>query len=168
MNGPAFAPTFDGAPEYQPIVGTPLSYTTNASMPIIQVDANTYYAVNSGVWFTATAVGGPWRVATAVPEVIYTIPTSSMLLVWRQRNSHSRRAPTWRRLGTRDHYVPSERSLLERLFLCALVVRSEARVRENRSPHPGRWRGDVDVAVRGLSAPPGASFVDATMTATQR
>lgn len=79
VNGPAFAPTFDGPPQYQPITGTPLSYTTNASVPVIQVDANTYYAVSTGIWFTAPAAGGPWRVATVVPEVIYTIPTSSMV-----------------------------------------------------------------------------------------
>jgi hypothetical protein len=78
-NGPSFVPVFDGAPQFQPIEGTPLSNSTNASVPIIQVDANNYYAVSSGVWFTAPAVGGPWRVATSVPAVIYTIPTSSVV-----------------------------------------------------------------------------------------
>ena len=77
-NGPTFVPSFDGAPQFQPIADTPLSATTNASVPIIQVDPNNYYAVSSGVWFTAPAVTGPWRVATSVPNVIYTIPTSSV------------------------------------------------------------------------------------------
>ena len=58
---------------------TPLSATTNASVPIIQVDPGNYFAVSSGVWFTAPAVTGPWRVATSVPNVIYTIPTSSVV-----------------------------------------------------------------------------------------
>ncbi len=77
-NGPAFVPSFDGAPQFQPIADTPLSATTNASVPIIQVDASNFYAVSSGVWFTAPTVAGPWRVATSVPAVIYTIPPSSV------------------------------------------------------------------------------------------
>ena len=77
-NGPTFVPSFDGAPQFKPIADTPLSATTNASVPIIQVDPNNFYAVSSGVWFTAPAVTGPWRVATSVPDVIYTIPTSSV------------------------------------------------------------------------------------------
>ena len=52
---------------------------TNASVPIIRVDLDSFYAVSSGVWFTAPAATGPWRVATVVPDVIYTIPPSSML-----------------------------------------------------------------------------------------
>jgi hypothetical protein len=31
------------------------------------------------VWFTAESIAGPWVVAVTIPEVIYTIPTSSML-----------------------------------------------------------------------------------------
>jgi hypothetical protein len=79
VGGPVFTPSFDGPPQFQPIAGTALLATTNASVPIIQVDPNAYYAVSSGVWFTANAVTGPWRVATSVPAAIYTIPTSSML-----------------------------------------------------------------------------------------
>ena len=76
--GPSFVPSFDGPPQFQPIADTPLSATTNASVPIIQVDPGNYFAVSSGVWFTAPAVTGPWRVATSVPNAIYTIPTSSV------------------------------------------------------------------------------------------
>ena len=43
------------------------------------MDAQTYYAVENGVWFVATAPTGPWSVATAVPAVLYTIPPSSPL-----------------------------------------------------------------------------------------
>jgi hypothetical protein len=42
------------------------------------VDANTYYALTAGVWFSATSASGPWVVATYVPAV-YTIPPSSRL-----------------------------------------------------------------------------------------
>ena len=37
------------------------------------------YALQSGVWFVAPTATGPWAVATSVPPVIYTIPTSSLL-----------------------------------------------------------------------------------------
>jgi hypothetical protein len=36
-----------------------------------------WYAVQHGVWFTASSVQGPWVVATSVPPVIYSIPPSS-------------------------------------------------------------------------------------------
>jgi hypothetical protein len=77
VNGPKFTPTFDGAPQYAQIEGTPLSYVYNSSVPIIRVDASSYFAVASGVWFSATQITGPWVVAASVPAVIYTIPVSS-------------------------------------------------------------------------------------------
>ncbi len=76
-NGPKFTPNFDGPPQYAQIPGTPLSYVSNSSEPVIRVDANTYYAVTAGVWFTATGLTGPWAVATSVPAAIYAIPPSS-------------------------------------------------------------------------------------------
>ena len=78
-NGPEFTPSFDGPPQYSPIAGTPLTYVANASVPIVQVNANSYYAVSAGVWFNAPQLTGPWRVAGSVPDVIYTIPSSSPL-----------------------------------------------------------------------------------------
>jgi hypothetical protein len=76
-NGPSFTPSFDGAPQYAPVDGTALSYVINASVPLIRVAPNAYYAVEAGVWFTAPEVTGPWRIATSVPAVVYTIPPSS-------------------------------------------------------------------------------------------
>ena len=70
---------YDGAPRFKAIEGTPLQYVVNASVPIIRVDAATYYALQSGVWFVAPSPTGPWAVATSVPPVIYTIPPSSLL-----------------------------------------------------------------------------------------
>ena len=78
-NGPAFTPVFDGAPDLKPIEGTPLSYVVNSPAPIIQVGATSYFALQAGVWFTSTSPNGPWIVATTVPPVIYTIPTTSAL-----------------------------------------------------------------------------------------
>ncbi|HTY89400.1 MAG TPA: hypothetical protein VMB80_18265 [Candidatus Acidoferrum sp.] len=70
---------YSGAPDFVPIAGTPLSYAVNTATPVIEVDAQTYYACAAGVWFTAAAPGGPWTVATSVPPVIYTIPPSCPL-----------------------------------------------------------------------------------------
>jgi len=76
--GPSFTPSFDGPPQYSEVPGTSLSFVVNASVPLIRA-GNAYYAVTAGVWFTAPEVTGPWRVATSVPELIYTIPASSPL-----------------------------------------------------------------------------------------
>src|SRR6266850_279600 len=70
---------YDGPPQLKPIEGTPLQYVVNASVPVIRVDASTYYALQNGVWFVDTSPTGPWTVATSVPPVIYTIPASSPL-----------------------------------------------------------------------------------------
>ncbi len=77
--GPAFTPVFDGAPQFKPITGTPLQYVVNSPVPVIRVDAATYYALQAGVWFAATSVNRPYVVATSVPAIVYTIPPSSPL-----------------------------------------------------------------------------------------
>ena len=46
---------------------------------IIGVAPDSFYAVESGVWFTASRLTGPWIVAQNVPSVIYSIPASSPL-----------------------------------------------------------------------------------------
>jgi hypothetical protein len=60
----------------QPIPGTRLNYVANASVPVIQIDINNWYAVQNGVWFYATDATGPWTVTNKVPPEIYTIPPS--------------------------------------------------------------------------------------------
>jgi hypothetical protein len=75
--GPTFSPSFDGPPQYSPVEGTSLTYVVNASVPVIRVKDDSYYAVEAGVWFTAPQLTGPWRIATSVPEVIYTIPPAA-------------------------------------------------------------------------------------------
>jgi hypothetical protein len=69
--------TFDGSPQMKPVEGTTLQYVVNASSPIIMTAPNSYYLCQSGVWFTSTAVTGPWIVAAWVPATIYTIPPAS-------------------------------------------------------------------------------------------
>jgi hypothetical protein len=73
------APKYDGAPQLKPIEGTPLSYVLNSPIPVIQVPPDQYYALQNGVWFVAASPQGPWKVATTVPPVIYSIPPSSPL-----------------------------------------------------------------------------------------
>jgi len=79
VNGPSFMPSFDGTPQWTSIAGTPLAYVANSPTPIIRVNASAYYALSAGIWFTAASAYGPWSIATAVPDVIYTIPPSSPL-----------------------------------------------------------------------------------------
>ncbi|KRG72125.1 hypothetical protein ABB29_00715 [Pseudoxanthomonas dokdonensis] len=78
-NGPKLDVPYDGKPEFKPIAGTALQYAWNTPVPVIRVDGQHFYAVDKGVWFAAAAATGPWSVADSVPQVIYTIPTSSPL-----------------------------------------------------------------------------------------
>jgi hypothetical protein len=74
-----FTPVINGPPKLETIPDTPLSYVFNSPNPIIMVSPAQWYAVQSGLWFTAASVQGPWAVATSVPAVIYSIPPSSPL-----------------------------------------------------------------------------------------
>jgi hypothetical protein len=78
-NNPMQNPQMDGAPQLAPIEGTPLHYVVNSATPIIEVEPQSWYACQDGVWYSSTSVNGPWTVATSVPSVIYTIPASSPL-----------------------------------------------------------------------------------------
>jgi uncharacterized membrane protein YgcG len=75
----SFQPVVSGEPVLQPIAGTSLSYVFNSPDAIIMVAYNQWYAVQSGVWFTAPSLNGPWVVATFVPAVVYSIPPSAPL-----------------------------------------------------------------------------------------
>lgn len=69
--------SYQGAPHFIPIEGTTLKYAINTPLPVIQVTPDAYYMVSDGVWFTAVSATGPWRVATRVPDEIYSIPVAS-------------------------------------------------------------------------------------------
>jgi hypothetical protein len=71
--------TIDGTPDIRPIKGTQLNYVYNASLPIIEVDSEHWYACQDGVWFVGPASTGPWAVSDSVPAEIYAIPPSSPL-----------------------------------------------------------------------------------------
>ncbi len=70
---------YDGEPSFAPVEGTRLRFARNTATPVLQVDASHFYAVDKGIWFTASTATGPWTVATSVPPVIYSIPTRSPL-----------------------------------------------------------------------------------------
>ena len=67
---------YAGGPSFVAIPGTSLQYAVNTVTPVLRVNANSYYACQAGVWFVAASALGPWAVATTVPAVIYTIPTT--------------------------------------------------------------------------------------------
>jgi hypothetical protein len=69
--------TMSGDPVLKPIRGTQLNYVANASVPIIQFDINSWYAVQEGVWFHATEATGPWTVTNQIPPEIYAIPPTA-------------------------------------------------------------------------------------------
>ena len=57
--------TYSGAPDFQPIPDTNLTYAVNTATPVIYVPpSSAYYAVQNGVWFTSASATGPWMVAT--------------------------------------------------------------------------------------------------------
>jgi hypothetical protein len=69
--------TLGGDPLLKPIPGTQLNYVANASVPMIQVDINNWYAVQEGVWFHASEATGPWTVTRNIPPEIYAIPPTT-------------------------------------------------------------------------------------------
>lgn len=83
-----------GSPAFVPIDSTPLQYAQNTGTPVIQVDPQTYYAVENGVWFRSASATGPWTVADSVPSVIYTIPPSSPVFYATQVRVYSSDAET--------------------------------------------------------------------------
>ncbi len=68
---------YDGTPRFEKISGTQVAYAVNTGAQVLQIDKR-YYAVDNGVWFTATSATGPWVVADEIPsEEISKIPPSS-------------------------------------------------------------------------------------------
>ncbi len=68
---------YDGAPKFESIPGTSVSYAVNTGGQVLNVDGR-YYAVDNGVWFVSSSSKGPWAVADSIPdEEISKIPASS-------------------------------------------------------------------------------------------
>jgi hypothetical protein len=68
--------TYDGDPKFTAIQNTSMEYATNTTEKVIKV-GDLYYLCFQGVWFMSSTPNGPWKTADSVPDVIYTIPSSS-------------------------------------------------------------------------------------------
>ena len=75
-----------GDPVLKRIRGTELNYVANASVPVIQIDIDNWYAVQEGIWFFSSEVTGPWTVTSRIPPEIYAIPPNAPIY----RAIHSR------------------------------------------------------------------------------
>ncbi len=58
---------WDGEPRFIDIPGTRVAYGDNTATQVLRIEG-AYYAVDDGVWFTASNPTGPWRVADRVPK----------------------------------------------------------------------------------------------------
>ena len=67
---------YDGKPKFKQIAGTSIKYAVNSPISVIEVEGR-YYAVDNGVWFTASKSTGPWVVADSVPAQVQDIPPSA-------------------------------------------------------------------------------------------
>jgi len=47
--------------DLRPIPGTALDYVANIGTPIIKVNEQARYACESGIWYTASSIKGPWQ-----------------------------------------------------------------------------------------------------------
>jgi hypothetical protein len=70
---------YDGPPQFKPVCETALTYAVNTANPVIRIAPTTYFAVDSGVWFSAASPNGPWTVASFVPQEVYSIPPCSSI-----------------------------------------------------------------------------------------
>jgi hypothetical protein len=68
--------SFDGEPKFEAIPSTSVQYAVNTPTDVFLVQ-NKYYACFQGVWFVSSQPTGPWVLADAVPQAIYSIPASS-------------------------------------------------------------------------------------------
>ncbi len=68
---------FDGAPKFKNIEGTSLKVAENSNVTVMQDQSGKYFALDNGIWFTASNANGPWQVANERPKDVENIPASS-------------------------------------------------------------------------------------------
>ncbi|MEO0696708.1 MAG: hypothetical protein AAFY84_11470 [Pseudomonadota bacterium] len=68
--------SYYGEPQFRRIAGADIFYAVNTPFDVFQIGSR-YYVCHNGVWFEATEAEGPWVVAEAVPDPVYTIPPTS-------------------------------------------------------------------------------------------
>src|SRR5262249_31981316 len=72
---PAILVSFDGEPIWSPIKDNDLKFAVNTNWDFFQYPpTNTYYLRNDQTWLKATALGGPWTPAGALPESFKKLP----------------------------------------------------------------------------------------------
>ena len=72
---PAILVGFDGEPIWSPIKDNDLKFAVNTNWDFFQYPpTNTYYLRNDATWLKATALGGPWTPAGALPESFRKLP----------------------------------------------------------------------------------------------
>jgi len=64
---------YDGAPQFQYIEGTDMTYALNTCATVVGWRGK-FYAVDDGVWFTAGSPVGPWTVSTVRPDEMDLVP----------------------------------------------------------------------------------------------
>jgi hypothetical protein len=64
-----------GDAAWKQVEGTAVKWLPGASQPLLMVEG-AVYCCDSGAWFTAPAVTGPWTACDKVPAAIYAIPPS--------------------------------------------------------------------------------------------
>jgi hypothetical protein len=74
--GASFSVEYGGAPKFEPIEGTAMTYAVNTSAAVI-FSKGRYYCCDQGIWYESAAATGPWMVCKEVPDEIYTIPPSN-------------------------------------------------------------------------------------------
>ena len=67
---------YDGAPKFENIGGTALSFAVNCSETVIK-DGKDFYLVKEAVWYSAGSAIGPWVVSDKAPPGIDGVPPSS-------------------------------------------------------------------------------------------
>lgn len=73
--GAGITVTYDGEPKFVAIENTNMQRAANTQYQVILVNGS-YFLCHNAVWFSSDAAHGPWKVASAVPDVVYTIPAS--------------------------------------------------------------------------------------------
>ena len=67
---------YTGAPQFAPITGTDLQYSTNSTAPVIQ-SGSQWYCCDDAAWFMAASSTGAWILCDTLPDAFAGIPATS-------------------------------------------------------------------------------------------
>ncbi len=66
-----------GTPQFAPIAGTNLQYSTNSSAPVIFLPDSQWFCCDDAAWFMAASATGPWTLCDTLPASFANIPATS-------------------------------------------------------------------------------------------